>query len=96
MKQSKIDAAIIECYTRLFKQSEPSGDFAKLMNDATINSEGQKEIPYMDYELGQLDMDNIIDDIIKEFKVPKILRQRFKTTIYLGCSPKTKQIKKEQ
>lgn len=90
MKQEKIDNAITECYRRLFKASTPQGDFDKLVEEAEIDERGQKVIPFMDYEIEEDVMDNIVEDIIEEYNVPKYLKDRFKTTIYLGCSPKTK------
>jgi len=90
MKQEKIDNAITECYRRLFKASTPQADFDKLVEEAETNERGQKVIPYMDYEIEEDVMYNIVEDIIEEYKFPKYLKDSFKTTIYLGCSPKTK------
>jgi hypothetical protein len=85
------EKAMWECYKRLFKESTPSGDFEYLVENATINDRGQKEIPFMDYEIEQDKLDSIINDVISEFKIkPKYRQQAFKSSIYLGCSPKTK------
>lgn len=87
----KNDEAILECYRRLFKRATPEGDFDKLLENAKLNEFGQKVIPFMDYEVSQECLDQTIDEIIKEFKITKRTKDMFKTTIYLGCSPKTKQ-----
>lgn len=88
--QKKIEDAMMECYRRLFKESTPSGDFDYLVETAIINDRGQKEIPFMNYELEESKWDSIFKEIYKEYKIPIYLRQSFKTSIILGCSPKTK------
>jgi hypothetical protein len=45
----------------------------------------------MDHEIDEELMDSIITDTMKVYKIKdKTIQQRFKTTIYLGCSPKSK------
>lgn len=82
---------INECYRRLFKAATPSADFDKLVDNAVMNDFGYKEIPYMDYELSLSNTKAIMDTIIKEYKITGYMKERFKTIIYLGCSPKFKQ-----
>jgi len=89
-KKSKDERIIWEIYRRLFKSSEPEGDFDKLVENAIIDEKGMKHIPFNDYVIDLKKMDEIINTALKEFKVPKWRRQSFKFAIYLGCSPKTK------
>jgi len=88
----KEEKAMIECYRRLFKESTPSGDFDKLVANAKLNKEGRKVIPFMDYEIEENVMSNIIDDVADEFKIKENRRDAFRISIYLGCSPKTKHL----
>ena len=90
------EKAMWECYRRLFSQSTPSGDFDKLVENATINDRGQKEIPFMDYEIDESVCMEIIEKTLKDFKIKKYLHSRFKTTILLGCSPKFKVYEKDR
>lgn len=84
-------APILHCYRQLFANATPPANFDKLLEDATINENGQKEIPFMDYEIDGELMDSIIDDTMATYKIKtKVTQQQFKTTIYLGCSPKSK------
>jgi len=84
--------AILNCYRQLFAHATPPANFDKLVEEATINDRGQKEIPFMDYEIDEELMDSIIDDTMKTYKIKdKTIQDRFKRTIYLGCSPKSKQ-----
>jgi hypothetical protein len=83
--------AILHCYRQLFANANPPANFDKLMEEATVNDHGQKEIPFMDHEIDEELMDSIITDTMKVYKIKdKTIQQRFKTTIYLGCSPKSK------
>jgi hypothetical protein len=86
----KIDLAIMECYRRLYKHATPSADFDTLLENATIDEQGLKHIPYLDYELEDTEFERIISEVIKEYKIPKRERRGFEIGMYLGCSPKTK------
>ena len=85
----KEQKAITECYRRLFKASTPSADFDLLVENAIIDEDGLKHIPFMEYELEDDKFESIIEDVIKEFKIKPSNKQPFRTTIMLGCSPKT-------
>lgn len=87
---TKDEKILLEIYRRMYKASTPSADFDQLMADAEINKWGQKEIRYMDYEIGLNDYEKIIEDTFKEFKVPVSRRKNFRVTVALGCSPKSK------
>jgi len=90
MNSKKIDNAIMDCYRELYKYSDPPADFDELVEDADINEFGQKIIPYNDYVIDRTVLDDIIYKTIIKHKIPKHLRRSFKSTIYLGCSPKSK------
>lgn len=88
MKQKKIDELILDTYRKLYYHA--GAYFDELVENAEINEQGKKEIPFMDYELEEETFEKILNEQIKKFKVPKRMQKAFKTTIYLGCSPKTK------
>ena len=88
MKQNKIDDALFDCYRELFANSTPKGDFDQLVENATINDRGQKEIPFDDYEISEARFQEIIVDTLKKHKVPKSLHKSFSVAIHLGCSPR--------
>ena len=85
-----IDNALMECYTLLYKHSTPSADFQTLMDNAIINERGQKEIQFNDYLIDETQANEIIESMIKKYKIKGYQIQQFKTTILLGCSPKFK------
>ena len=88
---SKNAIIIYEIYRRLYANATPKGDFDELVKNATVNKLGEKEIPFMDYEIEEKVMKNIIEKVLDEYKVkPKYKRKLFSQTIYLGCSPKFK------
>jgi hypothetical protein len=92
MKATKNEeAAMWECYRRLYKASKPSADFDQLLKDAPTNEQGQKAIDYMAYEISIDDYNEIVNGIIKEFKLkPKYRVELFRRTMILGASPKFK------
>jgi hypothetical protein len=88
MKHDKIDLALFDCYRELFANSTPKGDFDKLVENATVNERGQKEIPFDDYEISEDRFQKIIKETLTKHKVPKTLHQSFSVAIHLGCSPR--------
>lgn len=83
--------SILHCYRQLFAHATPPANFDQLVENATLNDRGQKEIPFMDYEIDEKLMDSIIEDTMKAYKIKdKRTQGLFRTTIYLGCSPKSK------
>jgi hypothetical protein len=92
-RDQKMHDAMMECYVRLFANSTPPGDFNKMLDEAELNAQGRKIIPFMDYEIEEEPMNQIIEDVAKEFKIKKIDFTPFRNGILMGCSPKTKYIK---
>jgi hypothetical protein len=78
-------------YRRAYAASTPIGDFDAMVQNAPRNEFGQKVIPYLKYECEQEVMEQIIIDVLKEYKVPKRRHELFRNSFMLGCSPKTKQ-----
>lgn len=99
----KEEKLMIDCYIDLFNASTPKGDFRRMvyqaMDDPTVNKEAtveemldiasnKLEIPFNDHSLDEEEFMDIIDKHSKKLK-PTWKRKRFKTSILLGCSPKT-------
>jgi hypothetical protein len=85
------EAAVLECYRRLYKASTPSANFDELMAKAYVDENGMKHIPFNDYEIEDEYLRDIIEDVIKEYKIkPAIRQQAFRLTIHFGASPKVK------
>jgi hypothetical protein len=90
MKQNRDEKILWEIYRELFKQSDPSGDFDLLVENAEIDEQGRKHIPYNDYVIDLEEMDKIIETILRKYRIPVWRRPSYRFAIYLGCSPKTK------
>ena len=92
-KKDKITQALWDCLVELFAKSTPSADFNKLVEEAPINERGQKEIPFMDYEIDFDEMEEIIDKhrtkFLKYSRNKHFHERQFNFNIYLGCSPKS-------
>jgi hypothetical protein len=89
--REKDDKILMEIYKRTYAVATPPADFDVLLANATLDEHNRKVIPYDDYELEEDVALQIINDVMKEFKVPKWKRQLFINTYRLGCSPKNKQ-----
>jgi hypothetical protein len=91
-KKVDIDGVLMEIYRELYKVSTPPADFDNLLENATRDDEGKLHIPFLDYEIEEKVMDNIIESVCKKHKIgfKTTLFKSIKTTIYLGCSPTTK------
>lgn len=91
MTNKNIDKALMHCYRELFANATPPASFDELLKNSTVNEQGQREIPYMDYEIEESKFDEIMADTIKIYKIKgSILKQSFRNTILFGCSPKFK------
>ena len=67
-REQKNDAAIMDCYIELYKNSKPPADFKELMDNAPINEHGQKEIDFMSYEIEEERYDEIVNSIMNKYK----------------------------
>lgn len=86
------DKILNETYTKLYKLSEPSADFNELVNSATINSYGQKEIPFNDHQIDIATYEDVLEKVIKKYRLNDVESKQLKNTIALGCSPRFKKI----
>lgn len=84
------EKALRECYRKLYKASTPSADFDELMNNASIDENGEKVIDFMAHEICEYEFSEIMSDVIKQYKIRPHRQDLFKNTIRLGCSPKFK------
>ena len=89
-RRKLMDETILEIYRRMYRVATPPADFDELVANAKVNERGQKDIGYMNYELESSVADSIIEEVIKEHKVPKHLKGTFRFSVILGCSPKDK------
>lgn len=88
-----IDKAMMHCYRELFANATPTASFDDLLDNATINEQGQKVIPFLDYEIAEDLFEEIVAATIKVYKINRsYLKQSFRFTILMGCSPKFKKI----
>ena len=85
-KLSKIDKIIWDCYTELYANSEPKADFSELVANATINSRGERVIPFDKHFIDKDLFSRIIDKHKKRVR-SKMYQQMISNTIHLGCSP---------
>jgi hypothetical protein len=90
MIQSKIEEILYQIYKRVYAVSSPVGDFDKLMEEAELNDEGKKVIPFWNYQIDEKECNQIIEEIFKEYKVKNYYKQRFINTFMVGACPEFK------
>lgn len=87
--RSKIEKAEIECYRRMYREATPPANFDELLENAPINKEGFKVIKFMDYVLSEKRQDEIIKEVLEEFKITRKRDKRaVENRVALGVSPK--------
>jgi hypothetical protein len=86
-KEQKI---IWDIYKDLYKESTPSADFDKLVEEAPINSMGEKDIGFMNHVISESKFDEILDKHLKGRRITKLKQLMIRNTVLLGCSPKFK------
>ena len=87
---NKEEQAFQECYQLLYENGEPKADFKKLVEEAEFNKQGQKVIDFNAYEIEEEKFYEILEDVIKRYKIKSYRAQAFRNSILLGCSPKFK------
>ncbi len=90
MKETKAQKIVWDIYRELYANSEPKADFDELVNSAEKNEEGQKIIPFENYEISEEDFDRIIKEQLKGKRLTKLSKQMIINTITLGVSPRFK------
>jgi hypothetical protein len=61
-----------------------------LLAEAQLNENGQKVVPFMDYECETEIMEQILATAFKKHRVPEYVQRQLKFAFWLGCSPKSK------
>lgn len=86
-----LDRAILHTYRELYANATPPANFSKLLDEAPLDEHGRKAIDFMAYEIEQEAYERIMEDAMKVFKIKhKILKNAFRFSIDLGCSPRIK------
>jgi hypothetical protein len=87
---TKEQQIIWDIYKDLYKESTPSADFDKLVEEAPINSMGEKDIGFMNHAISESKFDEILDRHLKGRRITKLKQLMIRNTVLLGCSPKFK------
>ena len=78
MTPKKFEEAVNECYRRMYAEAEPAADWDTMEKYDRF---------FMNHYLSADRQKAIRNDIVKEFKIPKLDRIPFIFTITLGMSP---------
>ena len=77
------DKIILEIYRRMYRESKPKASIDKIIK----SGEGRMPNWFMAYYLSDEREEKIINEVLKEYKVPKWKRDSFRTEILLGSAP---------
>ena len=77
------DEIILEIYRRLYKESKPKASIDKIIK----SGEGRMPGFFMAYYLDSNRETEIINEVLREFKVPKWRWDMFSNEILLGSAP---------
>ena len=86
-KEQRNYNVVMDTYRALYRASTPSADFDKLVEEAELDEDGRKVIPFENYIVEPSKMDEIIMEQAKKGKLTKHETELLKTQVYLGCSP---------
>lgn len=84
MKDEKLTEILFEIYREQYKQADPPADFDKLME----TGEAFKERFFMNYYLDSNRQSEILEDIMKKYKISEYDKKRIRISYFLGCSPR--------
>lgn len=85
---TKEQQIIWDIYRDLYKEATPNADFDKLVEEAPINSMGEKDIYFMNHTISESKFDEILDKHLKGRRITKLKQLMIRNTVLLGCSPK--------
>jgi hypothetical protein len=77
---------LFEIYRKLYKEATPSADFDKLLE----SGEASKPNFFMNYYLEEERIVEIIEEVCKKHRVPKLLRRNYSINVFLGAAPTSK------
>jgi hypothetical protein len=87
MTDKKFKEVYHEVMTEIYKASIPSASWDDLIRDSPRNEAGRVEIPYEDYYISSLILDEIIETIAKKHHLSRGDLGSLRMNVYLGPSP---------
>lgn len=94
MKETKEQKIIWQIFREMYAVSTPAADFDELYNSAEVNEQGQRVIPFNDYEISQKNYEEILEKSIKGKRLTKLSQQMIKNTVALTVSPRFEKLPK--
>jgi hypothetical protein len=89
--KTRVSKAVDEFFIEIYKISEPPADFKELVANAPLNSNGQKDINFDNYEIDEDKFTELVEKLKKKYKLTSKLEiNSFNFNCYLGPSPRFK------
>lgn len=87
--RKRLGEIVMEILAELYANSTPSVDFNELVENASIDKDGRKVIPFDDYEIDDTTMRNIVNYHCKKNRLTKYEKSFVSASVYLGPSPRS-------
>ena len=87
--KTKFDRALHEAYVLAYREAIPPADFDKLEEDAPLDENGLKVIPFEDYFLNSETTEEILASVAKKYRLNVDAFNKLRLTYSFGCSPTT-------
>lgn len=81
------DKLIHEAYVEIYALSTPQADFNELLLNAKTDSNGKKVIDFMNYTIKEGDYNAVMNKLSSKYKLNKLEKRKFNTTMLLGATP---------
>lgn len=78
---------VLDTYRELYKNCTTPVDFDELVENATVDEEGKKVIPYDKYYIPKALYNEIVDRNMNKMRLTKQEKTSFRFEMYLGCGP---------
>lgn len=73
----------MEIYKRMYQESDPPADIFELIDSGETNQPNW----FMNYYLNMDRQVEILEEVLKEYKLPKRKKEAFRMAVFLGASP---------
>lgn len=85
----KVEKALLQAYIESYKKSTPSVDFMELMDKAKLDKDGRKIIDYDAYFCSHEVLKEIVEGVIKKYKLNEREIKILNFNFWLGASPRS-------
>lgn len=83
------DKILMEAYNEIYRNAEPPCNFEEELTKCP-RVDGKIQFPFMDYSITEESLLSILEGFRKKYRMSKYQYEKFRITMLLGATPKTK------